>query len=160
MVAVATMLYVDQRNCSSTPRETRPLATKHVCRGSVAYTAPYQSSGIFQQPRSYSSPVPRRFSVQFPFLEVDQLLPLLFACIDGRLPTRGCSRRPRSSRWASCPNLQAETVDWGYAEALLSKLLLHDYFLFDPPKSSGHDYLNHNYLQRLLDRSDQLSPRT
>lgn len=42
-------------------------------------------------------------------------------------------------------------------EALLSELLLDEYFLTAPPKSTGRDYLNHAFLRRLLDRSDHIS---
>ena len=41
-------------------------------------------------------------------------------------------------------------------EALLSELLLDEYFLSVPPKSTGRDYLNHAFLRRLLDRSDHM----
>ena len=42
-------------------------------------------------------------------------------------------------------------------EALLSELLLDEYFLSAPPKSTGRDYLNRKLLRRLLDRSDHMS---
>lgn len=42
-------------------------------------------------------------------------------------------------------------------EALLSELLLDEYFLSAPPKSTGRDYLNRKSLRRLLDRSDHMS---
>ena len=42
-------------------------------------------------------------------------------------------------------------------EALLSELLLDEYFLSAPPKSTGRDYLNRRFLRPLLDRSEHMS---
>ena len=42
-------------------------------------------------------------------------------------------------------------------EALLSELLMDEYFLTAPPKSTGRDYLNRRFLQRLLDLSNHMS---
>ncbi|MDE2770752.1 MAG: anhydro-N-acetylmuramic acid kinase [Bacteroidota bacterium] len=44
-------------------------------------------------------------------------------------------------------------------EALLSELLLDDYFLSLPPKSTGRDYLNRRFLRRLLDLSNHMSAK-
>ena len=41
-------------------------------------------------------------------------------------------------------------------EALLSELLQDTYFLSEPPKSTGRDYLNHAFLRRLLDQSGRI----